>query len=100
MRRTRAERRKNNFKKAIRKRKMAREESTRHGYEDDIIEYYNNLNQYSKNKIHCSCHMCREKTRNKHGKFTPKFNPTISDKKKIDKFNYDVENYINTKISC
>ena len=27
--------------------------------------YYNNLHQYSKNKIHCSCPMCSPKTRNK-----------------------------------
>ena len=26
---------------------------------------YNNLHQYSKNKIHCSCPMCSAKTRNK-----------------------------------
>ena len=26
---------------------------------------YNNLHQYSKNKIHCSCPMCSPKTRNK-----------------------------------
>ena len=27
--------------------------------------YYDNLHQYSKNKIHCSCSMCSAKTRNK-----------------------------------
>lgn len=27
--------------------------------------YYNNLHQYSKNKIHCSCPDCSPKTRNK-----------------------------------
>ena len=27
--------------------------------------YYDNLHQYSKNKIHCSCPMCSQKTRNK-----------------------------------
>jgi hypothetical protein len=27
--------------------------------------YYDNLHQYSKNKIHCSCPMCSAKTRNK-----------------------------------
>lgn len=25
-------------------------------------EYYNNLHEYSKNKIHCSCVLCRAKT--------------------------------------
>ena len=24
-------------------------------------DYYDNLHQYSKNKIHCSCHLCRAK---------------------------------------
>lgn len=27
--------------------------------------WYDNLHQYSKNKIHCSCPMCSAKTRNK-----------------------------------
>ena len=27
--------------------------------------YYDNLHQYSKNKIHCSCPICSTKTRNK-----------------------------------
>lgn len=27
--------------------------------------YYDNLHQYSKNKIHCSCPLCSAKTRNK-----------------------------------
>ena len=31
-----------------------------HGY-----YFYNNLHQYSKNKIHCSCPDCSPKTRNK-----------------------------------
>lgn len=42
---------------------------------------YNNLHQYSKNKIHCSCPMCRCKSKNKgaaalyHGSY----NPTMMD---------------------
>ena len=40
-----------NWQKAIRKQKIAREVL---GW-----EYYNNLHQYSKNKIHCSCPLCR-----------------------------------------
>lgn len=28
-------------------------------------EYYDNIHQYSKNKIHCSCPDCSTKTRNK-----------------------------------
>ena len=50
---TRSLRRKTDFKKAIRKKKII------NGYGWD---YYSNLHQYSKNKIHCSCPMCRAKT--------------------------------------
>ncbi len=52
--RTKAERRYNDFKKAIRKREICRKVYN--------WEWYGNLHQYSKNKIHCSCPMCREKT--------------------------------------
>lgn len=46
-------RRHNSRKKAIRKRNICRKH---YGF-----EYYDNLHQYSKNKIHCSCPLCREK---------------------------------------
>lgn len=39
-------------RKALRKRRMA------HGW-------YDNLHQYSKNKIHCSCYLCSKKTASK-----------------------------------
>lgn len=60
--RTRAERRHLNKKKAIRKRHLTREIywSFNEGW-----EYYDNLHQYSKNKIHCSCPMCSYKTNNR-----------------------------------
>ena len=48
-------------RKALRKRRIAKEiyhESPEH-------PYYDNLHQYSKNKIHCDCPMCSAKTRNK-----------------------------------
>lgn len=48
-------------RKALRKRRIAREVY----YDGDIHPYYSNLHQYSKNKIHCSCPMCSTKTRNK-----------------------------------
>ena len=54
--RTHAEKRHNDWKKAIRKRNITR---TWHLKKD----YYDNLHQYSKNKIHCSCPFCRAKTR-------------------------------------
>lgn len=53
MNHTRQETRANNWKHAIRKRKIAREVLN--------FNYYDNLHQYSKNKIHCSCPLCRQK---------------------------------------
>ena len=56
MYRTSAERRHNDWTKAIRKMKICKE--INHGY-----GFYDNLHQYSKNKIHCSCPMCSMKTK-------------------------------------
>ena len=53
-------------RKALRKRRIAKE--IYHNWSNsfgDEWEYYNNLHQYSKNKIHCSCPYCNSKTRNK-----------------------------------
>ena len=53
-------------RKALRKRRIADE--VYHVWANsygDKWEYYNNLHQYSKNKIHCSCPACSPKTRNK-----------------------------------
>lgn len=52
------------IRKALRKRRLA-DRIYRCWHEDDDWHYYNNLHQYSKNKIHCSCPMCSTKTRNK-----------------------------------
>ena len=56
----RGKRRKLNISKALRKKKIS--EEVYH------ITYYDNLHQYSKNKIHCSCPMCSgtAKTNSKH----------------------------------
>lgn len=51
------------FRKARRKRRIARD--IYHAWHEDDWQYYNNLHQYSKNKIHCSCPCCSTKTRNK-----------------------------------
>ena len=71
---TRAERRKNDYNKAVRKKNIAE-----HNYG---FSYYDNLHQYSKNKVHCSCPLCAGKTdtNSKHGM-------THSDKLKIDSMN-------------
>ena len=56
-----AEKRHNDFKKAIRKRNIDRELDAASIYHHD---WYDNLHQYSKNKIHCSCPDCSPKTNN------------------------------------
>ena len=61
--RSRAERRKLNAKKARRKQRITKD-VYRHPKEDDW-DYYDNLHQYSKNKIHCSCPICSDKINDK-----------------------------------
>lgn len=68
--RSTAEKRHNDWKKAIRKRKIV----------EEVYKWpegwYDNLHQYSKNKIYCSCPLCRGLT--KHGE------NTISDRRKLE----------------
>ena len=64
-----AEKRHNDWRKAIRKKKII----NAYGW-----DYYDNLHQYSKNKIHCSCPLCRGKTDMNRG------NVTISDRRKLE----------------
>lgn len=75
--------------KAIRKRRID-------GYSNWYSEergygFYNNLHQYSKNKIHCSCPMCSAKTKNKGRRkknwWAPPRNYKISDIRKIQSMN-------------
>lgn len=78
----------NDVRKALRKRNICRE-----AYK---WEYYNNLHQYSKNKIHCSCPSCSAKTNRKfygngsHGKKNWK----PSDIRKIDSLNSSLKEYL------
>lgn len=61
-------RRKNDIHKALRKQNISKK--VYH------LDWYNNLHEYSKNKVHCSCQLCR---------FRSVFNPnakTYSDMKK------------------
>ena len=51
------------IRKALRKRRLARE--IYRSWSNLEQEYYDNLHQFSKNKIHCSCPCCSTKTRNK-----------------------------------
>jgi hypothetical protein len=57
MSKSRAYNRDVSFRKAIRKRKL--------DHQISYTPYYDNLHQYSKNKIHCSCSLCKQRTRNK-----------------------------------
>ena len=75
-----AERRHNDWKKAVRKRSISR-----HAYGWD---WYNELHMYSKGKIHCSCGMCRCKTNNKvcrrGASFGPVENWPLTDRRRIE----------------
>jgi len=62
---------------------------------------YDNLHQYSKNKIHCSCPMCSAKTRNKGHRrkrknYAPSINYTMMDLRRqmiMDKSEKDYYEY-------
>lgn len=62
------------------------------------IGWYDNLHQYSKNKIHCSCPMCSAKTRNK-GKrrknkpYAPSINYRRMDLRRQQAMDADIESY-------
>lgn len=60
MERTRAQRRYDSRRKALRKKHLS------DNFWHDAAEhpYYDNLHQYSKNKIHCSCSWCSMKSKN------------------------------------
>ena len=75
-----AEKRHNDWVKAIRKRRIDRElKGTRHH-----LDWYDNLHQYSKNKIHCSCPFCRAKTAKGKTPWSGGKNWSINDEKRID----------------
>ena len=71
--------RKLNVTKALRKQAISK----------DIyhMDWYDNLHQYSKNKVHCSCGMCR---------FRSVWNPDakpIADIRRIESMNYQLYEY-------
>ena len=80
--RTKAEKRKNDYNKALKKKRIC---ERHYGF-----EYYDNIHQYSKNKIHCSCPICSSKTNGK-GRWGKGKNLTHSDKIKIDCMNSQLE---------
>lgn len=47
------------------RRRLRLDTSIRSSWDPDPKPQFDNLHQYSKNKIHCSCGLCNAKTRNK-----------------------------------
>ena len=95
MARGRAWRRYKNYTKAKRKRDI---DTATSWY---LYPWYNNLHQYSKNKIHCSCPMCATKTTNKRAKsksWTPSWNPKMTDLKKEISMDEDELEYLEDAI--
>lgn len=83
--RTTAERRRLNWKKAIRKRRIDRARNAIWPKDSPYgHDWYDNLHQYSKGKIHCSCPMCRCKTNAKHGVSGAAMNWSASDTRKME----------------
>lgn len=77
--------------KALRKRRIDKHVF----WHSKLTEYpgmYDNLHQYSKNKVHCSCPMCSVKTRNKGRRDRKNYSPSInykhSDIKKVQRMDY------------
>ena len=83
--RNRAQRRHNDWKKAIRKRRIVNEV--------DHFDMYDNLHQYSKNKIHCSCPMCARKSNNKgiYAFYHGSHNLTIADRRRQEEMDDQLE---------
>ena len=81
--RDRGKRRKDNYKKAIRKRKISESKLGKNN------AWYEHLGQYIKGKIHCSCPLCTAYSKtNTKGKWCKgKKNYKISDQKIIDSMN-------------
>lgn len=92
---TGGENRRRSIVKALRKRRIDRDVFWHPSGYGCMNTMYDNLHQYSKNKIHCSCPMCSAKTRNKgrskHKGMCPSINFKISDVRKIQKLEYQDE---------
>ena len=85
-------------RKALRKRRLAKEI-----YYDEVnYPFYDNLHQYSKNKIHCSCPMCSAKTRNKGRRnrknYARSLNYKCADLRKLMAMDNSLEEYTGIKI--
>ena len=96
MYRTRAWRRHKDYVKA--KRKQDINSYWASTYDGRLWWYYDNLHQYSKNKIHCSCPDCSPKTRNKGRKrhthdWYPSINWRMMDRKRVQAMEQDIQEY-------
>lgn len=84
--RTRAYNRDMSYRKACKRKRISDECGHRYV---NAEPYYDNLHQYSKNKVHCSCTICSRKTKNKgkkrsvHGNYDRSYNWKNSDLRKI-----------------
>ena len=74
-------------KKAIRKKRISDHWSD--------VPWYDNLHQYSKNKIHCSCPLCAAKTKRRKGNNwgSGHYNYSMMDQKRQDAMDYDEESF-------
>ena len=102
--RDRAWRRKKDFCKAIRKRKIDLDCTWWSEVPADFMNFnvsggfYKNLHQYSKNKIHCSCPLCSAKTNNKKNKYAPSKNYKISELRKINSMMDDLNDLLEDNV--
>ena len=65
---------------------------------DNWKGYYRHLHQYSKNKIHCSCPMCRAKTK-RNDRFIVGRSYTMADLRKLMRMLADENEYFNSEES-
>lgn len=85
------------YRKAKRKQRITKEV---YKWMQSFHPYYDNLHQFSKNKIHCSCPMCSAKTRNKKRRknngrgFAPSINYKVSDLRKIQSVDSQIEDMV------
>lgn len=86
------------YRKAKRKQRI-----TQNWYSwDPDWQYYNNLHQYSKNKIHCGCGICMHKTRNKgrrrqvYGNYAPSINYSRRDLRRKISMDLDEQEYFSS----
>lgn len=76
--------RKMDWKHAVRKRRICLSANSDNYTNGD---WYNNLHQYSKNKIHCSCWMCR--ARGLYKGSNSKVARSCTEQRLFDKMNYE-----------